>query len=203
MSAKIKISAIFLISIIGLIFSQESSLTTEEPCGENEEIKCPKACGSNCSDVYSLDTCFDMCWQPPKCDCISGYSYSETLKKCVLIEECPRSEIVCPLNQKYTDCKTENPCKPGCVCKQGYKLDGPTGQCYSGSALCPDPKSYWDTCSNSCSHKTCKTIDEPMWCAEVLRCIPACSCSGEYILNEKSGKCVTEEYCRKHIKRNH
>lgn len=200
MAFNVIVNVFIIFPIIGsIITTTPSSTTSGGPCGENEEMKeCPRSCGTNCSDVYSLDTCFDMCFQEPKCECLSGYAYSETKKKCVLIENCPRSEIVCPPNQEYTKCKTKHPCKPGCVCVSGYKLDVPTGQCYNGTALCPDPNSYWDTCSNSCSHTTCKTIDEPMWCADVVRCFPACSCSGEYILDEKTNKCVTEEYCRKH-----
>nr|XP_049703200.1 zonadhesin isoform X3 [Helicoverpa armigera] len=139
---------------------------TEEQCnkcpGEHEHYACGGPCDDVCSTLHvqNKTTCaFTEC--QPSCYCDDGYARNDS-GICIPIEECDESS--CGQNEEYTDCinpclnetcsaigsqekcDSKVPCKPGCVCKEGYFRKNQDSSC-EPACSCPEKKDSPDCLS--------------------------------------------------------
>nr|WDD44669.1 zonadhesin 1 [Ephestia kuehniella] len=184
---------------------------------------CGVNCGRLCSNykVGSEVACPDIC-NLNGCDCKEGFVLDTVSGKCVLPNQCPKSEDWCGgdpnakpgcgincgrlcSNYKNGDevscialCKED-----GCDCKEGYVYDTVSGrcvlpdQCPCDEDQCNKPNEEYVQCPG-CSPGTCESINKTYSCpaepADPSECKGACRCKPGYYYN-KIGDCITESQC--------
>merc|ERR1712176_929446 len=82
-------------------------------------------------------------------------------------------------------------CEPKCTCQKGYIMDEEAKKCVKE---CPKKEpdcgvgGIWNKCGSACE-RTCQNPGSEV-CTE--QCVPKCTCTEGYLMDEKSKKCVKE-----------
>lgn len=157
----------------------ETANCTQTPQG----LFCPVG-AVNCVETYSapvcptgsaLNTARDMCQAAAVVTCGSGYSYDQSLDRCVMSVPCPDNGVYNPITDR---------------CEKLVQNNCPTGYAYDGNSTSPT----YDRCV-----KTASCSDGGSFVAVRDRCektwMPVCDTANGYSYNSATGKCQRSPVC--------
>ena len=157
----------------------ETANCTQTPQG----LFCPVG-SVNCVESYSapvcptgsaLNTARDMCQAAAVVTCGSGYTYDQSLDRCVMSVSCPDNGVYNPITDR---------------CEKLVQNDCPTGYVYDGNSTSPT----YDRCV-----KTASCSDGGSFVAVHDRCektwMPVCDTANGYSYNSATGKCQRSPVC--------
>ncbi|XP_052750912.1 zonadhesin-like isoform X2 [Galleria mellonella] len=181
-------------------------------CGGDSNAKpgCGINCGRLCSNYDKGPVgCPKIC-KFNACDCKNDFVYDETLKKCVLPEDCAKctgpNEVydehptICPpqtcdsVGKSYSCLASVEPLEGACVCRKGY-LRNNDGVCIAEEdCSCGGDPNAVPGCGVNCGRLCSNYNKGPVACPEICK-LNGCDCRKGYVYDDNLQKCVLPKQC--------